>query len=90
MKKRRIIGKEVVTSEPNEEILGDNDNSSVESVYNLTVCNMGSDVANLVINEGSPVALYSGESLTLPEDIIVSSIVVIEPSSAIRYMGIEI
>lgn len=89
MQKKKVVGKEVLTAVPNEEILGDGNPNTCESVYNLILHNQSTDSIHVIINDGTPVLVLSDESISIP-DIIVESIVVVEANSSVRLMAIQL
>lgn len=84
----KVRGKVVTTTKANEEILKDNDKTTIESIKNVSVENKGTASMNVIFNGGDKILIEAGETLALG-DILIESMVVVEIGSVVRYLGIN-
>ena len=88
MRKQKIRGQEVTTTEIMQELIDDKEEKTVYYLTNLAIHNMGGDTIHVIINEGDEISILGNEVMTCGE-IKVYSLVVVETGSSVRYMGIE-
>lgn len=85
---KKIVGKHIVTTEENMELIGDNKKNTIDFVTNFVFQNMGEEDVHIIINEGDEILVLPNETVKLG-DIKVFSLVVVEKNSEVRYMGIR-
>ena len=88
MRKQKIRGQEVTTTEIMQELIDDKNEKTVYYLTNLAIHNMGGDTIHVIINEGDEISILGNEVMTCG-DIKVYSLVVVETNAHIRYMGIQ-
>ena len=84
----KVRGKVITTSTEREEILSDNNVSTIERIYNVSVQNMDAVDVHFIFNEGDEILVEAGEVLSLG-DISIESIIVVENGVKVRYIGIN-
>ena len=88
MKKQKIRGQEVTTTEIMQELIDDKEEKTVYYLTNLAIHNMGGDTIHVIINGGDEISILGNEVMTCGE-IKVYSLVVVESGVEVRYMGIQ-
>ena len=88
MRKQKIRGQEVTTTEIMEELIDDKEEKTVYYLTNLAIHNMGGDTIHVIINEGDEISILGNEVMTCG-DIKVYSLVIKESNAHLRYMGIQ-
>ena len=84
----KVRGKVITTSTEREEILSDNNISTIERIYNVSVQNMDAVDVHFIFNGGDEILVEVGEVLSLG-DIYIESIIVVENGVKVRYIGIN-
>ena len=84
----KVRGKVITTSTEREEILSDNNISTIERIYNVSVQNMDAVDVHFIFNGGDEILVEAGEVLSLG-DISIESIIVVENGVKVRYIGIN-
>ena len=84
----KVRGKVITTSTEREEILSDNNVSTIERIYNVSVQNMDAVDVHFIFNGGDEILVEAGEVLSLG-DISIESIIVVENGVKVRYIGIN-
>ena len=84
----KVRGKVITTSTEREEILSDNNISTIERIYNVSVQNMDAVDVHFIFNGGDEILVEAGEVLSLG-DIYIESIIVVENGVKVRYIGIN-
>ena len=84
----KVRGKVITTSTEREEILSDNNVSTIERIYNVSVQNMDAVDVHFIFNGGDEILVEAGEVLSLG-DISIESIVIVESGVKVRYIGIN-
>lgn len=84
----KVRGKVITTSTEREEILSDNNVSTIERIYNVSVQNMDAVDVHFIFNGGDEILVEAGEVLSLG-DISIESIIVVESGVKVRYIGIN-
>ncbi len=84
----KVRGKVITTSTEREEILSDNNVSTIERIYNVNVQNMDAVDVHFIFNGGDEILVEAGEVLSLG-DIFIESIIVVESGVKVRYIGIN-
>ena len=84
----KVRGKVITTSTEREEILSDNNVSTIERIYNVSVQNMDAVDVHFIFNGGDEILVEAGEVLSLG-DISIESIVVVENGVKVRYIGLN-
>ena len=84
----KVRGKVITTSTEREEILSDNNISTIERIYNVSVQNMDAVDVHFIFNGGDEILVEAGEVLSLG-DISIESIVIVESGVKVRYIGIN-
>ena len=84
----KVRGKVITTSTEREEILSDNNVSTIERIYNVSVQNMDAVDVHFIFNGGDEILVEVGEVLSLG-DISIESIIVVESGVKVRYIGIN-
>ena len=84
----KVRGKAITTSTEREEILSDNNVSTIERIYNVSVQNMDAVDVHFIFNGGDEILVEAGEVLSLG-DISIESIIVVESGVKVRYIGIN-
>lgn len=84
----KVRGKVITTSTEREEILSDNNVSTIERIYNVSVQNMDAVDVHFIFNDGDEILVEVGEVLSLG-DISIESIIVVESGVKVRYIGIN-
>ena len=84
----KVRGKVITTSTEREEILSDNNVSTIERIYNVSVQNMDAVDVHFIFNGGDEILVEAGEVLSLG-DIYIESIIVVENGVKVRYIGIN-
>ena len=88
MRKQKIRGQEVTTTEIMQELIDDKEEKTVYYLTNLAIHNMGGDTIHVIINGGDEISILGNEVMTCGE-IKVYSLVVVESGVEVRYMGIQ-
>ena len=88
MRKQKIRGQEVTTTEIMQELIDDKEEKTVYYLTNLAIHNMSGDTIHVIINGGDQISILGNEVMTCG-DIKVYSLVVVETNAHIRYMGIQ-
>ena len=84
----KVRGKVITTSTEREEILSDNNVSTIERIYNVSVQNMDAVDVHFIFNGGDEILVEAGEVLSLG-DISIESIIVVESGVKVRCIGIN-
>ena len=84
----KVRGKVITTSTEREEISSDNNVSTIERIYNVSVQNMDAVDVHFIFNGGDEILVEAGEVLSLG-DISIESIIVVESGVKVRYIGIN-
>lgn len=85
---KKIVGKHIVTTEENMELIGDDKKNTIDFVTNFVFQNMGEEDIHIIINKGDEILVLPNETVKLG-DVKVFSLVVVEKNSEVRYMGIR-
>ena len=88
MRKQKIRGQEVTTTEIMQELIDDKEEKTVYYLTNLAIHNMSGDAIHVIINEGDEISILGNEVMTCG-DIKVYSLVIKESNAHLRYMGIQ-
>ena len=90
MKLKKVIGGKFTTNKPNQDLMttvDDGIENNVLLLTNVSICNIGSNEINVIINGGTRIPIGANEVLSL-EDIVVGSIIVVEQGSTVRFLGL--
>lgn len=87
MATRKIRGGRVVTSQVNQELIDDGNDSTVKLLESVSIENLGSSDIHCRINKGDEILIKSGETLSI--GVQVDSIIVKEINSDVRYLGVD-
>lgn len=86
---KKVKGKVVLTTEPNQEILDDdNDVTTVVVLNNVTIQNMSETDIHVRVNQGDEILIQPDEQIKIV-GTGVDSIVVKETESKVRYIGLS-
>ena len=90
MKLKKVIGGKFTTNKPNQDlmtIVDDGIENNVLLLTNVSICNMGDNEINVIINGGNQIPIDANEILSL-EDLVVGSIIVVEQGSIVKFLGL--
>lgn len=90
MKLKKVIGGKFTTNQANQDLMltaDDGIENNVLLLTNVSICNMGNNEINVIINGGTQIPIDVDEILTL-EDLVVKSIVVVEKGSVVKFLGL--
>ena len=90
MKLKKVIGGKFTTKQANQDLMATVDDGIENNVLlltNVSICNMGDNEINAIINGGTRIPIDANEILSL-EDIVVGSIIVVEQGSTVRFLGL--
>ena len=90
MKLKKVIGGKFTTNKPNQDLMttvDDGVENNVLLLTNVSICNMGDNEINVIINDGTRIPIDANEILSL-EDIVVGSIIVVEQGSTVKFLGL--
>lgn len=84
---KKVRGGKITTTVANQNII-DREERLNRILKNVSVVNLGSDEIHVIVNGGDMLALDSNETLNLG-DLEVDTLVVVEESSIVKYIGVE-
>ena len=90
MKLQKVIGGKFITNQANQDLMttvDDGIENNVLLLTNVSICNMGDNEINVIINGGTQIPIDANEILSL-EDLVVGSIIVVEKGSTVRFLGL--
>ena len=90
MKLKKVIGGKFITNKPNQDLMttvDDGIKNNILLLTNVSICNMGDNEINVIINGGTQIPIDANEILSL-EDLVVGSIIVVEKGSAVKFLGL--
>lgn len=90
MKFKKVIGGKFITKMENEDLMltvDDGIENNVLLLTNVSICNIGNNEINVIINGGTQIPIDVNEILSL-EDLVVKSIVVVEKGSTVKFLGL--
>ena len=90
MKLKKVIGGKFTTNKPNQDLMttvDDRIENNVLLLTNVSICNMGNNEINVIINGGAQIPIDANEILSL-EDLVVGSIIVVEQGSTVKFLGL--
>ena len=90
MKLKKVIGGKFTTKQANQDLMATVDDGIENNVLlltNVSICNIGSNEINVIINGGTRIPIGANEVLSL-EDLVVGSIIVVEQGSTVRFLGL--
>ena len=90
MKLKKVIGGKFTTKQANQDLMATVDDGIENNVLlltNVSICNMGDNEINVIINGGNQIPIDANEILSL-EDLVVGSIIVVEQGSTVRFLGL--
>ena len=90
MKLKKVIGGKFTTKQANQDLMATVDDGIENNVLlltNVSICNMGDNEINVIINDGTQIPIDTNEILSL-EDIVVGSIIVVEQGSTVKFLGL--
>lgn len=90
MKLKKVIGGKFTTKQANQDLMTSVDDGIENNVLlltNVSICNIGSNEINVIINGGTRIPIGANEVLSL-EDLVVGSIIVVEQGSTVRFLGL--
>ena len=86
---KKVKGKVVLTTVPNQEILDDdNDITTVVVLNNVTIQNMSETDVHVRVNQGDEILIQTDEQIKIV-GTGVDSIIVKEENSKVRYIGLS-
>lgn len=89
MATKKVKGKVVLTTVPNQEILDDdNDITTVVVLNNVTIQNMSEIDVHVRVNQGDEILIQTDEQIKIV-GTGVDSIIVKEKNSKVRYIGLS-
>lgn len=90
MKLQKVIGGKFTTNQVNQDLMttvDDGIKNNVLLLTNVSICNMGDNEINVIINGGTRIPIDANEILSL-EDLVVGSIIVVEQGSTVKFLGL--
>lgn len=87
MATRKIRGGRIITSQVDQELIDDGNNSTIKLLESVSIENLGSSDIHCRINKGDEILIKSNETLSI--NIQVDSIIVKEVNSEVRFLGID-
>ena len=90
MKLKKVIGGKFTTKQTNQDLMATVDDGIENNVLlltNVSICNMGDNEINVIINGGNQIPIDANEILSL-EDLVVGSIIVVEQGSIVKFLGL--
>ena len=90
MKLKKVIGGKFTTKQTNQDLMATVDDGIENNVLlltNVSICNMGDNEINGIINGGTRIPIDANEILSL-EDLVVGSIIVVEQGSTVKFLGL--
>ena len=90
MKLKKVIGGKFTTNKPNQDLMttvDDGIENNVLLLTNVSICNMGDNEINVIINGGTRIPIDANEILSL-EGLVVGSIIVDEQRSTVKFLGV--
>lgn len=90
MKMQKVIGGKFTTNQVNQDLMttvDDGIKNNVLLLTNVSICNMGDNEINVIINGGTRIPIDANEILSL-EDLVVGSIIVVEQGSTVKFLGL--
>ena len=90
MKLQKVIGGKFITNQVNQDLMttvDDGIENNVLLLTNVSICNMGDNEINVIINGGTQIPIDANEILSL-EDLVVGSIIVVEERSTVKFLGL--
>ena len=90
MKLKKVIGGKFTTKQANQDLMATVDDGIENNVLlltNVSICNMGDNEINVIINGGNQIPIDANEILSL-EDLVVGSIIVVEQGSTVKFLGL--
>ena len=90
MRLKKVIGGKFTTDKVNQDLIttvDDGIENSVLLLTNVSICNLGDNEINVIINGGTQIPIGANEILSL-EDLVVGSIIVVEQGSTVRFLGL--
>lgn len=90
MKLQKVIGGKFTTNQVNQDLMttvDDGIKNNVLLLTNVSICNMGNNEINVIINGGTRIPIDANEILSL-EDLVVGSIIVVEQGSTVKFLGL--
>ena len=90
MKLKKVIGGKFTTNKPSQDLMtkvDDGIENNVLLLTNVSICNMGNNEINVIINGGTQIPIDANEILSL-EDLVVGSIIVVEQESTVKFLGL--
>lgn len=88
MATRKIRGKTITTSQENQEIIDDSNESTVILLESLSLENLTDKDIHCRINKGDEILILAKERIKI-EGLEIDSVIIKEAGSIVRYMGIE-
>lgn len=88
MATRKVRGGVIETTQPNQEIIDDNNPITIMLLEDVTLENMLTDDIHCRINYGDEILLMGKEKIKI-DGLQIDSIIIKEVGSKVRYMGIE-
>ena len=87
MATRKIRGGRIITSQVDQELIDDGNNSTIKLLESVSIENLGSSDIHCRINKGDEILIKSNETLSI--NIQVDSIIVKEVNSEVSFLGID-
>ena len=90
MKLQKVIGGKFITNQVNQDLMttvDDGIENNVLLLTNVSICNMGDNEINVIINGGTQIPIDANEILSL-EDLVIGSIIVVEKGSTVKFLGL--
>ena len=90
MRLKKVIGGKFTTDKVNQDLIttvDDGIENNVLLLTNVSICNMGNNEINVIINGGTQIPIDVDEILSL-EDLVVGSIIVVEKGSIVKFLGL--
>ena len=90
MRLKKVIGGKFTTKQANQDLMttvDDGIENNVLLLTNVSICNMGDNEINVIINGGTQIPIGANEILSL-EDLVVGSIIVVEQGSTVKFLGL--
>ena len=79
MKLQKVIGGKFITKQANQDLMttvDDGIENNVLLLTNVSICNMGDNEINVIINGGTQIPIDANEILSL-EDLVIGSIILV-------------
>lgn len=88
MTTRKVRGGTITTSQENQEIIDDNNESTLMLLESLSLENLTDKDIHCRINKGDEILILTKERIKI-EGLEIDSIIIKEAGSIVRYIGIE-